>query len=195
MMTSPAHAEVSASLSIASQYLWRGQSLSSNAALSGALDYDHRSGFYLGGWTTSLDESIEYDLYGGYRGQQGDWQYDLGYVGYFYPDASPDNMQEAYLKLGYGSFGAEAYFGVGDYGWGGNAVRNRDNYFLLRYQYQKFGVASGYYDHSAADYTHLDVSYEAYPGLVFTASQIVQQDAPKPWDNALQVMVAYTFTF
>ena len=195
-----ATAEVSANLGIASQYLWRGVSLSTSGVVFGGLDYEHDSGFYAGFWTSSEAEgAVEYDLYGGYAGEIGDFSYDVGYISYWYPGSMGDaNFQEAYLGLGFMDFGFEAYFGVGDFGWGEDAAKNKDNYYVLSYGYEQFGVAVGYYDFDAddANYTHIDLSYEALPGLVFTASQVVDSDdnAGIPHDD-LTFVVSYEFSF
>lgn len=195
-----ATAEVSANLGIASQYLWRGVSLSTSGVVFGGLDYEHESGLYAGFWTSSEAEgSIEYDLYGGYAGEVGDFSYDVGYISYWYPGAMGDlNFQEVYVGLGYMGFGLEAYFGVGDEGWGDGSEKNKNNYYALSYGYEQFGIAVGYYDFDAddANYTHIDLSYEALPGLVFTASQVVDfdDDADIPHDD-LTFMVSYEFSF
>ncbi len=99
-----AQAEVSASASIATEYLWRGQTLGNgDAAVSGSLDYAHDSGLYAGVWVSSGDaSSTEYDLYAGFAGEAGDFGYDLGYATYLYPMAEADALDESaefYLGL------------------------------------------------------------------------------------------------
>ncbi|MBA3981295.1 MAG: hypothetical protein C0462_11910 [Alcanivorax sp.] len=198
-----ATAEVSANLGIASQYLWRGQSLTTSGVVFGGLDYEHESGLYAGFWTSSEAEGdIEYDLFAGYAGEVGDLSYDVGYISYWYTDDPGADeggiFQEAYLSLGFMGFGLDAFFGVGDYGWGDRAVRNKDNYYALSYGYEQFGIAVGYYDTDDSDlqYTHIDLSYEALPGLVFTASQVVdKKDANTELNDNLTFMVSYEFSF
>ena len=200
-------AEVSATLDIASQYLWRGQQLFSGGTVSGSLDYEHDSGLYAGVWTSSESFGIEYDLYAGFAGSAGDFSYDIGVIDYRYSDggteraiiserASRSNFTEAYLGLGYMDFGFEAYIGVGDTG-NNEGDKNEDNYFTLSYGYDKFGVLVGYYDFddSAANYTHVDLSYEVYDGLVFTLSQIVDEDTSDTYSKETQLVVGYSFTF
>lgn len=201
-----ASAEVSANLGIASQYLWRGQSLFGGGTVSGGIDYEHGSGLYAGFWTSSENEKTEYDLYGGFAGEAGGLSYDIGYTSYFYTvDPGDLNFQEIHLALGYGGFGVSGHFGVGDYGWGstysdGSPVeKNKDNYYTVSYAYDKFGVLVGFYDtdDSAGRYTHLDLSYEFYDGLVFTASKIVDEADPgyAGHEDELQFVVSYTFSF
>lgn len=211
-----ATAEVSANLGIASQYLWRGQTLSSSGVVFGGLDFEHESGFYAGFWTSSESDralaadvdpitgevttglGVEYDLYAGYAGEVGDFSYDLAYVSYWYTEDPGSNIfQEVYLGLGYMGFGFDAYFGVGDVGWGADKERNKDNYYALSYGYEQFGVAVGYFDtdDSDAQYTHVDLSYEALPGLVFTASKIVDQKVDDTYNDNLTFAVSYEFSF
>lgn len=196
-----AQAEISANLSVASQYLWRGQSLTSSGVLSGGIDYAHGSGLYTGFWTSSEDEKTEYDLYGGYAGSAGRFDYDIGYTTYWYTEFGGDlNFQEAHLTLGYGAFGVSGHFGVGDYGWGDGAKKNRDAYYTVNYEHQRFSALLGYADPDDDDlrYTHLDLNYEVYDGLVFTASQVIHRaddDRPDAVSDNLQFVVSYTFTF
>lgn len=96
-----AHAEespVSANVALVSDYTYRGISQTDErAALQGGLDYAHPSGFYLGVWGSNVSwlrdaetaeksgNSLEIDLYGGYRGELGPIGYDVGLLQYYYP--------------------------------------------------------------------------------------------------------------
>ena len=92
--TPVANAEVSASVGIASSYLWRGYDLGANAdngsfgtpAVSGDLSVGG-NGFTVGIWGSSGDSfaGTEYDLYAGYSGEAGDFSYGLTFVSYVYP--------------------------------------------------------------------------------------------------------------
>lgn len=60
-----------ANISVANMYLWRGLDVSaSDAQVSGTLQYNADSGFYVGGWASSTwaGAGYELDLYGGYAG-------------------------------------------------------------------------------------------------------------------------------
>lgn len=206
-----ASAELTANLGVASQYLWRGQSLYHGGTISGGLDYNHRSGLYAGAWTSSEDDKTEYDLFAGWAGEtDGGLGYDIGYIDYNYTGADDScdgaeadacDFAEAHLGLSYAGFGADAYFGVGDYGHGGNKTDNKDNYYSLSYRYDKLTALVGYYhfDDSAQTYTHLDLSYAVTDELSFTVSKIVDQNkdanGDDSWDDDPQFMVAYTLTF
>lgn len=82
--------------SLTSDYVFRGVSQTQNGpAIQGGLDYSHASGFYVGTWGSNVswvsdggykdDNSMEIDLYGGYRGSMGPIGYDLGVITYYYP--------------------------------------------------------------------------------------------------------------
>jgi uncharacterized protein (TIGR02001 family) len=199
-----ATAEISGSLDIASQYLWRGQTLLTAGTVSGSIDYGHSSGAYAGVWASSESDKNEYDLYAGYAGELDALSYDFGVVSYHYTGArgtgnGPDelNFQELYLSFGMGDFGLSAYIGVGEYGDGADAVDNKDNYYSLSYGKDKFGALLGYYsfDDSDSDYTHIDLSYTVIDNLTFTASKIVDEKVKGTYNDELQFVVAYSFPF
>ena len=201
-----ATAEVSGSLDIASQYLWRGQTLLTAGTVSGSIDYGHSSGAYAGVWASSENGKNEYDLYAGFAGETDSLSYDIGVVSYHYTGergtpVGPDslNFQEAYLSLGFGDFGLGGYFGVGEFGDGAAAVDNKDMYYYVSYGKEKFGAVVGHYAYDDSDeaYTHLDLSYEVIDNLTFTASKILDLDEDNTLvtNDELQVVVAYSFPF
>lgn len=112
----PAEHQVSYNASITSDYRYRGLSQTAlDPALQGGVDYVHGpSGFYVGTWLSTIkwtkdlggDGNIEWDVYGGKRGQlTGELSYDIGGLYYYYPDngLNPSaNTFELYGKLGYG---------------------------------------------------------------------------------------------
>lgn len=201
-----ATAEVTGSLDIASQYLWRGQTLLTAGTVSGSIDYGHSSGAYAGVWASSETAKNEYDLYAGFAGETEALSYDFGFVSYHYTGergtgSGPDelNFQEVYLSLGLGDFGVSANVGVGEYGDGVDAVDNKDNYYTVSYGKDKFGALVGFYsfDDSDFDYTHVDLSYTVIDNLTFTASKILDLDEDNTLvtNDELQVVVAYSFPF
>ncbi|MGE8686693.1 MAG: TorF family putative porin [Achromobacter sp.] len=112
---------LTANLTLASQYRYRGLMQSNNKpAIQGGFDLAHASGFYLGNWNSSiswLDDAdsrvsapVEMDVYGGYKGNLArDVPVDLGVLQYYYPGdypshfTSPDTT-ELYAGIGYGPF-------------------------------------------------------------------------------------------
>jgi uncharacterized protein (TIGR02001 family) len=101
---------------LASDYRFRGLSQSRlDPALQGGADYVHTpTGLYVGTWLSSIkwtrdlggDGNVEWDIYGGKRGQlTADIAYDFGGLYYYYPSngLTPNaNTFELYGQLGYG---------------------------------------------------------------------------------------------
>ncbi|MCX7677103.1 MAG: TorF family putative porin [Alteraurantiacibacter sp.] len=87
--------EVSANAAIVSEYRFRGVDLSGgDIAIQGGLDFGLPSGFYVGTWASSLDETTvgyghtELDIYGGWSGEVAPGvTIDIGALYYLYPNA------------------------------------------------------------------------------------------------------------
>jgi len=96
MASSAAMAEFSMNVGATSNYIWRGMTQTSNGpAISGGVDYEHESGFYVGTWASNIDwtgvPGYEIDGYLGYGMDFAeDWSFDVGYVYYAYPVASDE---------------------------------------------------------------------------------------------------------
>jgi uncharacterized protein (TIGR02001 family) len=98
---------LTANVGLVSQYLYRGITQSAgNPAIQGGVDYTDKNGFYVGTWGSSISwisdnygattgadglspekasASMEWDIYGGYRGSVGPFSYDVGVLQYWYP--------------------------------------------------------------------------------------------------------------
>ena len=115
--TGVAQAELSANLGVQSNYYFRGITQTDDgAAVSGGIDYNHDSGFYVGTWMSNIDftsapkANVEVDLYTGFGGDIGDsgFGYDLSAWYYYYPGAGGDaqngelDYSEASGSLSYG---------------------------------------------------------------------------------------------
>lgn len=127
-----ARAEVSGSLTVTSDYLFRGISQTSEEpALQGGVEFAHDSGFYAGAWGSSISwlsdadpdvsSQVELDGYLGYRGDFGDsgLSYDVGALYYWYPGDYPagfgdPDTAELYFGLGFGMFTAKYSYAVTD---------------------------------------------------------------------------------
>lgn len=109
--------EISFNAAVVSEYRYRGISQTRlKPALQGGADYVHNpTGFYAGTWLSTIkwikdvpggDGSIEWDIYGGKRGEiVKDISYDVGVLSYVYPsnNLNPSaNTTEIYGQLGYG---------------------------------------------------------------------------------------------
>ena len=141
-----ASAELTANVSLTSNYKFRGQDQdvnrikAVNPALQGGFDYSFgESGFYVGNWNSSVDwldgNSIEADFYGGYKFKAGDADLDVGVLFYTYPGATAANTTELYGSVGFGPFVAKYSHTVSkDYfGWAGakhSSERGRNTGYL-----------------------------------------------------------------
>ncbi|KTT15394.1 TorF family putative porin [Pseudacidovorax intermedius] len=113
--TAPAAPEpspITANISLTSNYKFRGQdqdALGNNGfyktnaakpAVQGGFDYAHESGFYVGNWNSSVNwlpgNSIESDIYGGYKFKAGVFDLDFGVLTYIYPGNRNGNTTELY---------------------------------------------------------------------------------------------------
>jgi len=115
----PSDFSLSANMSLASQYRYRGlMQTDGRPAIQGGFDLTHSSGFYIGNWNSTIswlgDSSpdvsapVEMDIYGGYTAKVwGDLSVDVGVLHYHYPGRYPDgytspNTTEGYVGFGYG---------------------------------------------------------------------------------------------
>jgi uncharacterized protein (TIGR02001 family) len=91
---------ITANVTLASQYRYRGISQSNSLpAIQGGFDYAHESGFYIGSWNSSISwisdgytgnpavsAPIEMDIYGGYKTEVSEGLLlDVGLLEYYYP--------------------------------------------------------------------------------------------------------------
>ncbi len=100
-----AEGELSGNVALTTDYVWRGFSQNSeNPAIQGGLDYANGS-FYAGTWASIVDfggGNMELDLYGGFAGEtEGGLSWDVGVIGYIYPDTDDLDFLEIYGGLGY----------------------------------------------------------------------------------------------
>ena len=126
--SSVALADISANVTLASDYVFRGLSQTDNQiAIQGGFDYAHDSGFYVGTWASNVSEEFfnggarnasptfafggfsdpqtEVDLYVGYSGEYNDFGYDIGYLRYEYPGFGIADTNEIYVSGSYMGFG------------------------------------------------------------------------------------------
>jgi uncharacterized protein (TIGR02001 family) len=126
-----ANAEVTANVALTTDYVFRGISLSNNGpAIQGGADWSSDL-LYAGVWASNVTEGIELDLYGGIKPTTGPVEWDLGFVGYFYPGADDDAAEFDYVELKVGasgsiteqlSVGASAYYAPENFGDTGEAI-------------------------------------------------------------------------
>lgn len=158
-----AHAEetspFTANVGLVSDYAYRGWSQTDEKlALQGGFDYAHSSGLYAGVWGSNVSwlsdadpkvsNSLELDLYGGYKGKIGDFGYDVGLLQYYYPGSYPRGFNSPNTL--------EGYVGVS---W---------EFLTFKYSYSftdLFGVKKS----DGSQYFDLSASYEIMDGLKLNA--------------------------
>ncbi len=175
--TGLAQAELSGNIGAASNYIFRGVSLSGDAAaVSGGIDLETGSGFYAGTWMTNLasgsKQNAEVDLYAGFGGDMGAISYDVNGLYYYYPgDAGDIDYAEATVSAGVGP--ATASFSYTVWGEADDGVFVQGDWYAsisadIPVDLGGFApsVLVGYYDFTDdgdaavgdASYTHVNVS-------------------------------------
>ena len=133
-----ASAQLTANVSVTTNYKFRGQDQKSSSAqwvkpaLQGGVDYAFGdSGFYVGNWNSTVDwldnNKLEMDFYGGYKFKAADVDWDLGLLTYVYPGNTLGNTTELYGSGTYGPVTVKYSHTVSkDYfGWAGNKLDGR----------------------------------------------------------------------
>ena len=108
---------ITANIALTSNYKFRGQDQDQighngfykkkafKPAIQGGFDYAHESGFYVGNWNSSVNwlsgNSIESDLYGGYKFKAGPVDMDVGAITYIYAGNAAGNTTELYIGAGW----------------------------------------------------------------------------------------------
>lgn len=120
LASSSAFAGATANVGGVSEYMFRGLSQGSGAAIQGGLDYAHDSGFYVGTWASNVDwgvGSTELDVYGGFTGSFGEgFGFDVGAIYYYYPEVDEENEDlepdtiEAYAGITAGPVGLKVFY-------------------------------------------------------------------------------------
>lgn len=152
--TAAAEGEWSGNVAIGTEYVWRGITQSQgDLAISGGFDYENGL-FYAGTWASNVDfgdatdTNIEVDLYGGLTSAFANGvTWDVGVIGYFYPDSSDSDLDfvEVYGGLGYEFAGGSSV--------GGSVAYDPDNE-------SAYIEATG--GHAFTDYLSVDVSVGNY---------------------------------
>ncbi len=91
--------QLSYNLALVSDYRFRGLSQTNRApAVQGGIDAAFSSGFFVGTWATNIADyggsKVEVDLYGGYGGSIGGFDYTASVLGYLYPGGNRVNYIE-----------------------------------------------------------------------------------------------------
>jgi uncharacterized protein (TIGR02001 family) len=112
MGAATAQAEISANVTLATDYTFRGISQTGErGAIQGGFDWSGESGLYAGIWASNInfggDASTEMDYYGGFAGETaGGLGYDIGFIYYDYENESEFDYLEFALGFSYADFSA-----------------------------------------------------------------------------------------
>lgn len=117
--------EITANGGAVTDYIFRGvPQTDGKAAAQGGLDLE-ASGFYLGTWISQVDSGartvagdvpasgLEYDLYGGYGIDLGNFSLGIGATGYFYTDDFDETYVEANFSAGWKFISVD--YAIGEY--------------------------------------------------------------------------------
>jgi len=142
LVTGTAHADFSANIGWASDYYFRGI-LQSPTSPSAGLDYES-NGFYVGTWAADVYDGLEVDGYVGYGGEVGDFNYGIGYTGYFYTGNFDETYQEINLSGGFSIVTLDV--AIGEYDGDFNSVTpgNQDAYTYYALTVEKNGFYGKY---------------------------------------------------
>jgi uncharacterized protein (TIGR02001 family) len=124
LVAGAAQAGVTSTWTATNDYDFRGNSQTAkDPAIQASLDYAADSGWYVGAWASNVDFAIdeaatglsdpnyEVDLYTGFtKTLESGLAYDVGIVGYFYPDESDFNYFEIYGSLAKDWFKAKLWY-------------------------------------------------------------------------------------
>jgi len=94
---------LSANAAVTNNYIWRGVTQTDDqAAVSGGIDFNAKSGFYAGAWASNVkygSATSELDLYAGYGFSVNDFTFDVGYLNYGYPAGEDLDFSEVYASV------------------------------------------------------------------------------------------------
>lgn len=112
-------AEVTGTVAVTSEYLFRGIEQEGGAAVQGSLTWGNPSGFYAGAWASNAANAggNELDLYGGWTAEMGNGlSWDLGVIYYLYSEAEEldgsisIDYPEVYAGLSFGGLSGKVFY-------------------------------------------------------------------------------------
>lgn len=115
-----AEGKLTGNVGVMSDYFYRGIDQQSGTTPSAGADYDLMDGVTLGVWIADVTDGIEYDLFGSFSGEIDEFNYSVGFTGYFYTGDFDDTYTELNLNGGYGPVSLEIAIGKHDLVTGGD---------------------------------------------------------------------------
>ena len=163
-------AKLTGNMSLMGDYRFRGFTQTNYApAMQGGLDWEHRSGLYLGNWNSSVAQNlyncatIEMDFYGGFKGAVPGLMGTIGDVGaiyYLYPKSGVDSISMDYANKAINN--TEIYAGLTN-----GPLSLKVNYATS--DYFRYAYLSGA-PLSTKGTTYMDLTFsKEYAGLVWGA--------------------------
>lgn len=95
-----ANADWSGNIGWASDYFYRGI-FQARSSASGGIDYT-QGGFYAGTWAADVANGLEVDGYFGFTKEIANFNYGVGFTGYYYTGDFDDTYEEINLSAGHG---------------------------------------------------------------------------------------------
>ena len=182
-----ASAQLTGNVSLTTNYKFRGQDQDASKAkavkpaLQGGFDYAFgESGWYVGNWNSSVDwlanNSLEADLYGGYKFKAAGADFDLGALTYIYPGNASGNTTELYGAATFGPVTAKYSHTVSkDYfGWAGAKAGSG-----------RKGTNTGYLNLALAQEVAPSLTLKASVGFTRFAGDIKDTGVPNYMDYSL----------
>lgn len=194
--------EVSANVSISSDYFWRGVPQNAgNPAVSGSLEMDV-AGLTVGAWASQVDfgddeTNLEYDLYASLGHTWGEFDLEGGLIHYAYDNSDIDALNEYFVGVGLGPVSAKYYRDLdGDAGyWEGSVSLPSVLGLMPSIQYGKH--VEGLWDKDGEDFFALNMHKHLGDHLVARAVvyDFVDVDAGLSKDllDGIALSVEYTF--
>ena len=201
-VNAPATPPLTANISLTTNYKFRGQDQDTighnglyktrgvKPAVQGGFDYAFgESGFYVGNWNSSVNwlsgNSIEMDIYGGYKMKVGVFDLDFGVLTYVYPGNHLGNTTELYgagtygpLTLKYSHTVSKDYFGYAGENAGSGFKGRNTGYFNLGFAQEiapalTLKAALGYTRFSSGAKDNFDLAGVGKPNYVDYAVGVV----------------------
>ena len=182
-----ASAQLTGNVSLTSNYKFRGQDQDTGKvsafkpAVQGGFDYAFGdSGWYVGNWNSSVNwlsgNSLESDVYGGYKFKAGEIDMDVGLLTYIYPGNSLGNTTEAYAGATFGPLSAKYSHTLSEdyFGWAGTSLGSG-----LK------GRNTGYLNLAFAQEVAPKLTFKASVGFTRFASDIKDNGVPNYMDYSV----------